>query len=198
MASSSPFRSLDHAIEVAKEIFHNKLEVGSWIEALSHRDCFDTYISTATESTKQELHEWRLKYQKKFGYAFVTCASGKSSDEILSELKKRYTNMPLVELDIARREEMKLVELQLTNHHVDLYFDTDSTQEIEEKYDDISHVGEDVTLNSFEVNSLGTDHATEFDTNNDPLENVTGSNENQSKAKEHLRPERSFDLNKEP
>ncbi|MED6120685.1 hypothetical protein PIB30_023151, partial [Stylosanthes scabra] len=104
-----------------------------------------------------ELHEWRLKYQKKFGYAFVACASGKSSDEILSELK-----------------------------------------ETEEKYDDISHVVEDVTLNSFEVNSLGTDHATEFENYNDPLEHVTGSNENQSRAKEHLRPERGFDLNKEP
>ncbi|MED6197238.1 hypothetical protein PIB30_054873 [Stylosanthes scabra] len=118
MASSSPFHLLDHAIEVAKDIFHNKLEVGSWIETLSYHDCFDTYISTATKSTKQELHEWRLKYQKKFGYAFVTCASGKSSDEILSELKERYTNMPLVELDMACREEMKLIELQLTNHYV--------------------------------------------------------------------------------
>ncbi|MED6179396.1 hypothetical protein PIB30_000509 [Stylosanthes scabra] len=181
MASSSLFRSLDHAIDVAKDIFLNKLEVGSWLETLSYRNCFNTYISTATESTKKELHECGLKYQKKFGYAFVTCAFGKSSDGILSELKVRYTNMPLVELDIACREEMKLIELQLTNHYVDLYFDS-----------------EDVTLNSFEVNSLGTDHATEFDTNNDPPENVRGLDENQLKAKEHFRPEGGFDLNKEP
>ncbi|MED6119203.1 hypothetical protein PIB30_009602 [Stylosanthes scabra] len=164
MAFSSPFRSLDHAINVAKDIFLNKLEVGSWLEALSHRDRFNTYISTATESTKQELHEWGLKYQKKFGYAFIACASGKSSDEILSELQVHYTNMPLVELDIASREEMKLIELQLTNHYVDLYFDTDSTQATEEIFEDILHEVEDVTLNSSEVNSLRNDHSMEFDT----------------------------------
>ncbi|MED6164610.1 hypothetical protein PIB30_091812, partial [Stylosanthes scabra] len=60
----------------------------------------------------------------KFGYAFVSCASGKSSGEILRELKVRYTNMPLVELDIACQEEMKLIKLQLTNRYVDLYFDS--------------------------------------------------------------------------
>ncbi|MED6177505.1 hypothetical protein PIB30_098749 [Stylosanthes scabra] len=87
MASSSPFRSLDHAIDVAKDIFLNKLDVGSWLEALSHRDCFNTYIAMATESTKQELCEWGFEYRRKFGYAFVTCASGKSSDEILSEME---------------------------------------------------------------------------------------------------------------
>ncbi|MED6216322.1 hypothetical protein PIB30_006607 [Stylosanthes scabra] len=91
--------------------------------------------------------------------------------------------MPLVELDIPCREEMKLIELQVINHYVDLYFDTDSTQETEDKYDDISHGVEDVTLNSFEVNSLGTDHATEFDTNNDPLENVRGLGINQKLKK---------------
>ncbi|MED6113491.1 hypothetical protein PIB30_071295 [Stylosanthes scabra] len=138
------------------------------------------------------------EYQRKFGYAFVTCAFGKSSDEILSELKVRYTNMPLVELDVACREEMKWIELHLTNHYVDFYFDSDSTQEAEEKYEDISDGVEAVMLNSVEVNSLGTDHATEFDTNNDPPENVRGVDENQSKAEEHVRPERGFDLIKEP
>ncbi|MED6184188.1 hypothetical protein PIB30_045076 [Stylosanthes scabra] len=135
IASPSPFRSLDHAINVAKDIFLNKLDVGSWLEALSHRYCFNTYIATTTESTKQELYEWGFEYQRKFGYAFVTYASGKSSDEIISEMK---------------------------------------------------------------VNSLGTDHATEFDTNNNPRENVRGVDGKQSKADGHVRPEKGFDLNKLP
>ncbi|MED6212959.1 hypothetical protein PIB30_088522 [Stylosanthes scabra] len=172
MTSSSPFRSLDHAIDVAKDIFLNKPDVGSWLEALSHRDCFYTYIAMAIESTKHGLYEWGFEYKRKFGYAFVTCASEKSSVEILSELKVGYTNMPPVELDIACREEIKLIELHLTNHYVDLYF------------------------NSVKVNSIGTDHATEFDTNNNPRENVRGVGGKKSKAKEHVRPKKGFDLKK--
>ncbi|MED6225278.1 hypothetical protein PIB30_092176 [Stylosanthes scabra] len=179
MASSSSFHSLDHAIDVAKDIFLNKIDVGSWLEALSHRNCFNTYIATATELTKQGLYEWGFEYKRKFGYAFVTCASEKSSDEIFSELKVRYINMPLVELNIVCREEIKLIELHLTNHYVDLYFDSDSTQEAEEKYEDISDGVEDVTLNSVEANSLGT-------------ENVRGVDKKQSKAEEHIRPEKGF------
>ncbi|MED6185553.1 hypothetical protein PIB30_058244 [Stylosanthes scabra] len=112
MASSSPFRSLDHAIDVAKHIFLNKLDVGCWLEALSYRDCFNTYITMATESTKQGLHKW-VKIPKE-------------------------------------------------------------VREVEEKYEDMSHGVETVTLNSDEVNSLGNDNATEFDTNNDPRKNVRG------------------------
>ncbi|MED6162082.1 hypothetical protein PIB30_066996 [Stylosanthes scabra] len=136
MASSSPFRSLDHAIDVAKDIFLNKLDVGSWLEALSYRDCFNTYIATATESAKQELYEWGSEYRRSSG--------------------------------------------------------------VRRKYEDISNGVEDVTLNSIEVNSLGTDHSTEFDTNNNPRENMRGVDGNQSKAEEHVRPEKGFDLNKEP
>ncbi|MED6138363.1 hypothetical protein PIB30_073681 [Stylosanthes scabra] len=140
MASSSPFRSLDHAINVTKDIFLNKLDVGCWLEAFSNRDCFNTYIAMTTESTKDCMNG-TSKYQRKFGYAFVTCASRKISDEILSELK-----------------------------------------EAEKKYEDISHGVETVTLNSDVVNSLGTDNATEFDTNNDPRKNVRGVDMNQTKT----------------
>ncbi|MED6131434.1 hypothetical protein PIB30_009915 [Stylosanthes scabra] len=161
MASSSPFRSLDHAIDVAKDIFLNKLDVGSWLEALSYLDCFSTYITTATKSTEQNT-----KGSSGMPLSLVHL------EKALMKFLVRYTNMHLVELDIAYREEMKLIELHLTNYYVDLYFD------------------------SVEVNSLGTDHATEFDTNNDPPENVRGVDRNQSKAEEHVRPKRGFDLNK--
>ncbi|XLU46250.1 hypothetical protein S245_041064, partial [Arachis hypogaea] len=61
-----------------------------------------------------ELYEWGSMYEKKFGYVFVTCASGKSSEDILTELKMRFTNKHAVELDIASQEEMKFIELQIT------------------------------------------------------------------------------------
>ncbi len=35
----------------------------------------------------QELSEWNARYRQKFGFVFLICASGRSSAEILAELK---------------------------------------------------------------------------------------------------------------
>lgn len=35
----------------------------------------------------QELSEWNARYREKFGFVFLICASGRTSDEILAELK---------------------------------------------------------------------------------------------------------------
>ena len=35
----------------------------------------------------QELTEWNARYKEKFGFVFLICASGRSTEEILSELK---------------------------------------------------------------------------------------------------------------
>ncbi|QHN75687.1 Uric acid degradation bifunctional protein TTL [Arachis hypogaea] len=87
MAMASPFSSLEHAISVAREIWFRKLNVWCWLEAISGRSCFNEYLEMANESTMQELYEWGSMYEKKFGYVFVTCASGKSSEDVLTELK---------------------------------------------------------------------------------------------------------------
>ena len=36
----------------------------------------------------QELSEWNARYRQKFG--FIICASGRSTDEILAELKVKF------------------------------------------------------------------------------------------------------------
>lgn len=35
----------------------------------------------------QELAEWNTEYHQKFGFVFLICASGRSTSEILEELK---------------------------------------------------------------------------------------------------------------
>ncbi|CAM8904624.1 unnamed protein product [Rhodiola kirilowii] len=60
-----------------------------------------------------ELVEWNAKYRLKFGHVFLICASGRSSPEILAELKKRFSNRPIVEFEIAAQEQMKITELRL-------------------------------------------------------------------------------------
>ncbi|XP_015949588.1 uncharacterized protein LOC107474475 [Arachis duranensis] len=72
MSLASPFSSLEHAITVARDIWSRKWNVRSWLEALSGRSCSNEYLETANEATVQELHEWGLSYEEKFGYVFVT------------------------------------------------------------------------------------------------------------------------------
>ncbi|RYR02007.1 hypothetical protein Ahy_B06g080866 [Arachis hypogaea] len=85
MAMTSPFSSLEHAITVARDIWYRKLNVRSWLEAISGRFCSNEYLETANEAT--ELHEWGLKYEEKFGYVFVTfvAVSTEYSSEIVAD-----------------------------------------------------------------------------------------------------------------
>ncbi|GAV90038.1 Transthyretin domain-containing protein/OHCU_decarbox domain-containing protein [Cephalotus follicularis] len=135
MALASPFPSLDHAISAARDIWFNKVDVNGWLEAFSAHPQIggstsshhtkspasaqwskveqSTALATATSSSLQELSDWNTCYRQKFGFVFLICASGRSTAEILDELKKRYPNRPIVEFEIAAQEQMKVTELRL-------------------------------------------------------------------------------------
>ncbi|KAH9602128.1 hypothetical protein KSS87_016585, partial [Heliosperma pusillum] len=72
-----------------------------------------TAMETATSTTLQELAEWNSLYKEKFGFVFLICASGRSTAEILNELKRRYSNRPITEFEIAAQEQMKITQLRL-------------------------------------------------------------------------------------
>ncbi|XLR07554.1 hypothetical protein S83_035505, partial [Arachis hypogaea] len=57
-----------------------------------------------------EMLHWDRKYRAKFGFEFITSTETWLSQEILDEVKVRYENTLVVELDIAAREEFKLIE----------------------------------------------------------------------------------------
>ncbi|XP_022745124.1 uric acid degradation bifunctional protein TTL isoform X2 [Durio zibethinus] len=131
MAMASPFPSLDHAISAATDIWFNKVDVNGWLEAFaahpqigespsSHTTSAQwskgeqaTALATATDSGLQELSNWNAQYRQKFGHVFLICAAGRSAAEILNELKNRYLNRPILELEIAAQEQMKVTESRL-------------------------------------------------------------------------------------
>ncbi|KAF4369986.1 hypothetical protein G4B88_016147 [Cannabis sativa] len=133
LAKASPFSSLQQAIAAARDIWFNKVDVHGWLQAFSAHPQIgqspspsahstsaqwskgeqSTALATATTSSLQELYEWNARYREKFGFVFLICASGRSTDEILAELKKRYPNRPIVEFEIAAEEQMKITELRL-------------------------------------------------------------------------------------
>ncbi|PSS11953.1 5-hydroxyisourate hydrolase like isoform 2 [Actinidia chinensis var. chinensis] len=137
MVSAAPFASYDDAVVAARDIWFNKVDVKGWLEAFTahpqigespsshHKSPTSaqfslwskgeqtTALATATDSTLQELSEWNSRYRQKFGFVFLIFASGRSTPEILAELKRRYENRPLVEFEIAAGEQMKITELRL-------------------------------------------------------------------------------------
>ncbi|XVF41353.1 hypothetical protein PTKIN_Ptkin01aG0273400 [Pterospermum kingtungense] len=132
LALASPFPSLDHAVSAANDIWFNKVDVHGWLEAFaahppigqspssSHTTSAKwskgeqaTALATATDSGLQELSDWNAQYRQKFGHVFLIRAAGRSAAEILAELKKRYLNRPIVELEIAAQEQMQITELRL-------------------------------------------------------------------------------------
>ena len=70
-------------------------------------------MMTATESIKQELEKHNREYEKKFGYIFIVCATGKSAQEMLYLIRQRLKNTPQIEINIAAWEQNKITNLRL-------------------------------------------------------------------------------------
>jgi 2-oxo-4-hydroxy-4-carboxy-5-ureidoimidazoline decarboxylase len=70
-------------------------------------------ITTATKNILQELKAANDDYEKKFGYIFIVCATGKSAEEMLSILKSRLKNSPQEEIKIAIHEQNKITHLRI-------------------------------------------------------------------------------------
>ncbi len=59
------------------------------------------------------LAEANGEYESRFGYIFLICASGRSADEILRELKVRLGNSAERELAVAAEEQRRIMRLRL-------------------------------------------------------------------------------------
>lgn len=70
-------------------------------------------VNTASEQTIVALAENNRKYEDKFGYIFIVCATGKSAEEMLGILASRLSNDPKEEIEIAADEQNKITKLRL-------------------------------------------------------------------------------------
>jgi OHCU decarboxylase len=134
IAAQRPFETLDELMQNAERVWWS-LEPQDWLEAFrSHPKIGEkkaqaqttataqkwseqeqsgiTDAATTTE-TKRELAELNHQYEDKFGYIFIVCATGKSSEELLSLLRERVSNDTEKELRIAAAEQAKITGLRL-------------------------------------------------------------------------------------
>lgn len=70
-------------------------------------------VNVATPKVLQELADANEEYEKKFGYIFIVCATGKTADEMLNLLKIRILNEPENEIRIAKAEQNKITHIRL-------------------------------------------------------------------------------------
>ena len=70
-------------------------------------------VHNATPEASDKLARLNREYEEKFGFIFIVCATGKSSDEILALLEQRLQNEPAAELPTAAAEQAKITELRL-------------------------------------------------------------------------------------
>ena len=70
-------------------------------------------MQSASADTVAQLAEGNHEYEKRFGFIFIVCASGKSSGEMLAILNNRLDNDPQTELSVAAQEQRKITRLRL-------------------------------------------------------------------------------------
>lgn len=69
--------------------------------------------STPDEELKAELREKQLQYEERFGFLFLICATGRTTEQILSVLKSRLEQSPELELQTVAEELAKIIHLRL-------------------------------------------------------------------------------------
>ena len=126
VASGWPYGGLHTLIDTADILMHT-LTDEEWLEAMAAHprigerggDSPDSSVReqdramTASASTLAELADENRRYEDKFGHVFLIFASGRSAEEILSELRRRSRNDPATELEEAKRELRKIARLRL-------------------------------------------------------------------------------------
>lgn len=132
MAAERPFANAKQLVMLADRIWWS-LEPVDWLEAFaSHPRIGEKRTARATaaeaqrwaaqeqsgaqnaaQETMRLLAELNREYEKKFGYIYVVCATGKSSEEMLATLRERLPNDAETELNIAAREQALITKLRL-------------------------------------------------------------------------------------
>jgi len=69
--------------------------------------------SAAAAQTLAELAEANRAYEAQLGFIFIVCASGRSADAMLADLRARLSNSREVELRTAAEEQAKITRLRL-------------------------------------------------------------------------------------
>jgi 2-oxo-4-hydroxy-4-carboxy-5-ureidoimidazoline decarboxylase len=132
MAHRRPFQGMRELLETADRVWW-ELDRQDWLEAFSRHAKIgehaaaqagfpDTHVWSeeeqagmrgARQDVRAALVEANRAYEARFGYMFIVCATGKSSEEMLALLEQRLQNDPGLEIRIAAEEQRRITHLRL-------------------------------------------------------------------------------------
>ena len=130
--AARPFANFDELSEKAEQLwwslaaehwleaFHNHPKIGERKAAAVTSDQSKRWseaeqeaVGMAAQETLTELANLNQQYEERFGYIFIVCATGKSSDEMLAILRARLENPAGQELRNAAAEQARITQLRL-------------------------------------------------------------------------------------
>ena len=104
-----------------REAFTHHPQIGGDVEALRAKfaststwaEGEQASVKTASQETLEALATGNEDYERKFGYIFIVCATGKTADEMLALLQARLPHQAQEEILIAAAEQNKITCLRL-------------------------------------------------------------------------------------
>ena len=132
MAKQRPFPNEEKLLTAANDLWWS-LDHSDWLEAFcSHPKIGEkktadkvsaqsqqwsgqeqSGVADASAETASTLATLNHDYEQKFGFIFIICATGKTSEEMLAALRERLPHEPQAELPIAAAEQTKITQLRL-------------------------------------------------------------------------------------
>ncbi|MDA8021177.1 MAG: 2-oxo-4-hydroxy-4-carboxy-5-ureidoimidazoline decarboxylase [Thermoanaerobaculia bacterium] len=133
VAARRPFSGESELFDAA-ELAADAMERQDWLEAFSHHPRIGDVdslrrrfgatsggwsageqagMTDASDAMIERLAAANRRYEERFGYLFIVCATGKSAGEMLALLEERLGNHAESELAIAAGEQRKITRLRL-------------------------------------------------------------------------------------
>ena len=124
MAAARPFEDLDALLRIGERVWWS-LAVDDHLEAFAAHPKIGEQSSAkwsqaeqqgaraATADTRAALAAANQTYESQLGFIYIVCASGRSADEMLADLRARLANSREIEVRTAAEEQAKITRLRL-------------------------------------------------------------------------------------
>lgn len=82
-------------------------------------------VAAAADHQRSELVEAQREYERRFGWPYIVCATGRAASDMLADCRARMARPPDVEIGTAAGEERQIGRLRLVKLLADLEFAAD-------------------------------------------------------------------------